>query len=115
MEQPSLVFDYPRRFGVEIEINAFDGDYCPNKSTVENKLIIAATGIIYSQAGGWINMAEPAEPRVGRAASPNRPGIFIKEYLCTSKYGHSVNRYQIVVAISQRQRPNSAASRSPMA
>ena len=29
------------------EINAFDGDYCPNKSTLENKLIIAATGIIY--------------------------------------------------------------------
>jgi len=29
------------------EINAFDGDFCPNKSTVENKLIIAATGIIY--------------------------------------------------------------------
>jgi len=25
MEQPSLVFDYPRRFGVEIEINSFDG------------------------------------------------------------------------------------------
>jgi len=29
------------------EINAFDGVYCPNKSSIENKLIIAATGIIY--------------------------------------------------------------------
>ena len=29
------------------EINAFDGDFCPNKSNFENKLLMAATGIIY--------------------------------------------------------------------
>ena len=29
------------------EINSFDGDFCPNKSNIENKLLMAATGIIY--------------------------------------------------------------------
>ena len=29
------------------EINAFNGNFCPNNSSIENKLIIAATGIIY--------------------------------------------------------------------
>ncbi len=29
------------------EIKTFDGEFCPNKSTIENKLIIAGTGIVY--------------------------------------------------------------------
>ena len=29
------------------EINNFDGNYCPNESTIENKMIMAGTGLIY--------------------------------------------------------------------